>query len=59
LMNFEREFDKIEAVDSQGGNEGRSITAFFLLVLLTGAFRRCSCPMEGEVQALPDSILCW
>lgn len=29
LVNFEREFDEIEAVDSQGGNEGRSITRVF------------------------------
>ena len=37
---FEREFDEIEAVDSQGGNEGRSITAFFQPILLTGALER-------------------
>ena len=29
LENFEQEFDQIEAVDSEGGNEGRFLPIFF------------------------------
>ena len=58
LLNFEKEFEEIGEVDSQGGNEGQSVAQ------LPGSsayktFRGDSCPMEVKVQALPNSILCW
>ena len=58
LINFEHEFDEIDAVDPKGGNEGG------LLVILLGApsnncYRRSFTPVEVKTQALPHPLLCW
>ena len=63
LMNFEHEFDDIEAVDSkEGGNEGKFSlphppTGHSLQIL---TFSRGSpAAMEIQAQTLPNLIFCW
>ena len=59
LVNFGHEFNEIDAVDSQAGNEGQSAIALLGPSSLTQFRRGDSCPVESKVQALSDSVLCW
>ena len=59
LLNFEHEFDDIESVDIQGGNEGQYAPGPPLTFSLTVACRGNSHAMEGKVQALLNPILSW
>jgi hypothetical protein len=54
-INFEHEFDEIEAVDSKGGNEGVSLWALVLFALIINR-RGSSAPVEVKVEALFDTI---
>ena len=60
LSNFEQEFDEIEPVNSQGGNEGKPFYPSSLSpISLTRVSRGDSCSMEVQIQALPYFILSW
>ena len=59
LVNFDHEFDEIDAVESQGGNEGQSVVVFSSTGFPDTLSRGNSRPMEVKVQTLPDFILCW
>ena len=57
LHNFEHEFDEVEAVDTERGNEGQSLQPVPRLDL-TRHHRGTSRPMEVKAETLYHSVLC-